>query len=164
MELRTRKIKKFESFFREKIIKAYNIELVYLFGSHAAGTEGPISDVDLALLYAEIPPASETYRLKHEVTVFLNTAKVDIVVLNVAPIELKYAVIATGILIYEVSLPVRVEFEANTLSLYGDYLPVLRRQRQELLEQDNEEAGVQRYRKALGKTQRLLEEIESVSK
>jgi hypothetical protein len=58
-----------------------------------------------------------------------------------------------------VNLTVRVEFEASTLSRHGDYLPILRRQRKEILEERNYEAGIQRYRTALGQTQRLLKEI-----
>jgi hypothetical protein len=87
------------------------------------------------------------------------TNRVDLVVLNHAPIELSYAVIVTGTVIYEVNMAVRVEFEASTLSRYGDYLPILRRQRKEILEEHDNETGIQRYRKALGKTQRLLEKI-----
>jgi len=57
---------------------------------------------------------------------------------------------------------VRVEFEATTLSRYGDFLPVLRRQRKEILEEQYDETGIQRYRTALGETQRLLEEIRTI--
>jgi hypothetical protein len=53
-----------------------------------------------------------------------------------------------------------VEYEALTLSLYGDYLPVLRNQRKAILEESNNEAGIQRYRAALGKTHRLLKKLE----
>ncbi len=80
-------------------------------------------------------------------------------VLNRAPIELKYAVITTGTVIYEVSKATRVEFESSTLGLYGDFLPVLRAQREDLLKGSNHEAGIQRYRKAFGKTRRMLEKI-----
>ncbi len=67
--------------------------------------------------------------------------------------------IATGTVIYEISRAARVDFESLTLGLYGDFLPVLRAQREELLRGSNYETGIQRYREALGKTRRLLEEI-----
>ena len=90
------------------------------------------------------------------------TDRVDLVVLNYAPIELRYNVIVTGVVIYEQNPAVRVDFEANTLSRYGDYLPVLRRQRKEILEEHENEAGIQRYREALGETQRLLKKIRTI--
>jgi len=72
---------------------------------------------------------------------------------------LAYAVIAQGRLIYQQSVAERVEFEAKVLSLYGDYLPILRRQRQEILEGGRDEAGVRRCREALRRTERTLAAI-----
>jgi len=138
------------------------IELAYLFGSHAGGTEGPISDYDIAVLFSKTIPPEKTYRIAHKLATLLMTERVDMVVLNRAPIELRYAVIATGIVIYEVNQAVRVEFEASTLSCYGDFLPILRRQKKEILEERNNETGIQRYRETLRETQRLLAEIRTV--
>jgi predicted nucleotidyltransferase len=154
----TRKLGKFFSGLKEEPV----VELAYFFGSRAGGTDGPISDFDIAVLFAEVPIPSMKYKLVHQLATILMTDRVDLVVLNQAPVELRYAVITTGIVIYEVNLTVRVEFEASTLSRYGDYLPVLRRQRKEILEERNYEAGIQRYRTALGQTQRLLKEIRTV--
>jgi hypothetical protein len=58
---------------------------------------------------------------------------VDLVLLNQAPIELAYRVIAQGKWVYEESRAVRVEYEAYVLGRYGDYLPVLRKQREQIL-------------------------------
>jgi len=138
------------------------IELVYLFGSRAAGTEGPISDYDIAVLCSQTCAAADVYKLTHELAKLLMTDRIDLVLLNRAPIELRFGVIATGKVVYEIDVLTRVEFEADTLSRYGDYLPILRRQRDELLEERSDETGIQRYRTALGKTQRLLEEIRTV--
>jgi len=138
------------------------IKLSYLFGSCADGEEGPISDYDIAVLYAKLHAPDLRYELAHKLKKKLMTDQVDLVVLNDAPIELRYAVIASGIVVYEVNVETRVEYEALTLSLYGDYLPVLRSQREDILKEGNNETGIQRYRTALGKTQRLLEEIRTV--
>jgi predicted nucleotidyltransferase len=154
-------IKRLETYFSSQEQKQ-SIELVYLFGSYASGSEGPVSDYDIAALYSKMPAAAERYNLAHKLAVLLMTDRIDLVVLNYAPIELRYNVIATGVVIYEQNLAVRVEFEANTLSRYGDYLPVLRRQRKEILEEQDHEAGIQRYRKALRETQRLLEKIRAI--
>jgi hypothetical protein len=54
-----------------------------------------------------------------------------------------------------------VEYEAHVMSVYGDYLPVLRAQREEILRGGERGTGIQRYRKALGRTRRALDEIRS---
>lgn len=154
-------IKKLRSLFSSGI-KESSIELAYLFGSQASGTEGPISDYDIAVLFTKMVPPEKTYELAHKLATLFMTERVDIIVLNCAPIELKYAVIATGTVIYEADSIARVEFEATTLSRYGDFLPILRRQKKEILEERNNEIGIQRYRKTLRKTQRLLAEIRTV--
>jgi predicted nucleotidyltransferase len=138
------------------------VELAYFFGSCADDADGPSSDYDIAVLFAEVPIPSMKYKLAHQLATILLTDRVDLVVLNQTSVELRYAVITTGIVVYEVNLTVRVEFEASTLSRYGDYLPILRRQRKEILEEYSYEAGIQRYRTALGQTQRLLKKIRTV--
>jgi predicted nucleotidyltransferase len=154
-------IKRLHTFFSNQE-KKHSIDLAYLFGSQALGTQGPISDYDIAVLFSKTPLSKATYGLAHQLADLLMTDRVDLVVLNAAPIELRYAVIVTGTVIYEVNKAARVEFEADTLGRYGDYLPVLRRQRKEILEEYDNEAGIQRYREALGETQRLLEKIRTV--
>lgn len=154
-------IKKLNIFFSNQKDKPV-VKLAYLFGSRASSVKGPMSDYDIAVLFPNTPPHEATYRLTHKLVTILKTERVDLVVLNRAPIELRYSVLATGIVIYEMSTFERVEFEAYTLSRYGDYLPVLRRQRKEILEERKNEAGIQRYRTALGQTQRLLAEIRTV--
>ena len=154
-------IKNLHSFFSATETKQ-PIDLVYIFGSRAAGREGSISDYDIAVLYSKHHLTNRRHELAHKLNKILMTDQVDLVVLNSAPIELGYAVIATGIVVYEVNVKVRVEYEALTLSRYGDYLPILRRQREDILKEANNEAEIQRYRAALGKTQRRLEEIRAL--
>ena len=134
------------------------ILLAYLFGSQADGTAGPQSDYDIALLVRQ-PSLALQARLAHEIGIILGTGRVDVVSLNRAPVELAYAVIVQGQLLYQRSVAERVEFEAKVLSLYADYLPILRRQRKEILEDVGKEARVQRYREALGRTERTLAAI-----
>ena len=136
-----------------------NFRLVYIFGSRVSGQVGPRSDYDFAILFLEQPGAGRVCALKHRIAEFLGTDQIDLVVLNRAPVELWYNVVATGRVLYEKSRAVLVEFEAETLSFYFDLLPVLRRHRKELLEVRNYETGVRRYRVALGKTQELLGQI-----
>ena len=151
-------IKKLNSFFSAKKREPF-IKLAYLFGSRVGGSEGLISDYDIAVLYSKTPLSDMRYSLAHKLAALLVTDKVDLVVLNGAPVELSYAVITTGLVAYEVSATERVEYEASILSRYGDFLPILRQQRNEILEDRDNETGIQRYRATLGKTQRLLEKI-----
>lgn len=154
-------IKSLHSFFSDKKNEPC-IDLAYIFGSRADGKVGPISDYDIAVLYAKLHAPGLRYELAHKLKKKLMTDRVDLLVLNDAPIELRYAVIVSGIVVYEVNVNTRVEYEALTLSIYGDFLYVLRNQREDILKEGNDETGIQRYRAALGKTQRLLEEIRAL--
>ena len=135
----------------------FPVLLAYLFGSRANGRAGPRSDYDIAILFARAVPADDRYLLQHLLVELLH-AQIDLVDLSQAPIELAYNVIAARHPIYEKDRATRVEFEANTLSMYFDQLPVLRARRRELLEEtrDDYERGVQRYREALAATERML--------
>ena len=154
-------IKNLGSYFADQKIDP-SVQLAYLFGSRADGTQGPSSDYDIAVLFSEKPNSEIKYKIAHKLGALLKTNRVDLVVLNSAPIELCYSVIAKGIIVYTVDTYVRVEFEASILSRYGDYLPILRRQRNEILEEHNYETGIQRYRTALRETQHLLEKIRAL--
>jgi len=58
-------IKSIRSFFSATKTKP-RIDLAYIFGSRAAGGEGPISDFDIAVLYPESQPSIVRYELAHE--------------------------------------------------------------------------------------------------
>jgi predicted nucleotidyltransferase len=144
-------------FFREEA--KCNATLVYAFGSRVMNREGPMSDYDIAVLFERAPSPDDRYDLAHRVSQVVGGAPVDLVVLNKAPPELAYGIVATGRVIYERTPGIRVEFETRTLSRYFDYLPVLREQKRLLLEETDDEPGIQRYRKALAETERVLAEI-----
>jgi predicted nucleotidyltransferase len=133
------------------------ISLVYLFGSQVTGQVGPMSDVDLAILVDFHSESEQTWaRFTHELSCWLQTDRVDVIILNQVTIELAYHVIATGRLLYERDTATRVEYEAHVMGMYGDYLPVLRAQRNQILKGDADAKRVQRYRTALRRTQRAL--------
>ena len=146
-----------------RVIALYpNIILAYLFGSQLQGNVGPLSDIDVALL---LDKPDETGAVRNQVRSAIASAVhhelVDVVCLNAAPVELAYAVIAAGELIYQQDDYSRVEYEAKVMSLYCDYLPVLRAQRADLLRRDQHEPRVQRYRAALERTERTLGALRS---
>jgi len=132
-----------------------DVRLVYLFGSQVSGATGPLSDIDLAVLLAHEASAMHVFaHLEHLFSLVLEGQAVDVVILNQAPIELAYAVIAQGRIIYQRSIAERVEYEAEVMSRYGDFLPFLRAQRQDIVKGAGNERRVQRYREALRRTQR----------
>jgi predicted nucleotidyltransferase len=136
------------------------ISLIYLFGSQAEGHVGPLSDYDLGVLVDQ--PESGSYvrsRLAFELGRGITATKIDIVVLNRTSIDLAFAVISRGKLLYQRSDAERIEYEAKVMGLYFDYLPVLRSQRDDILRGGEYEARIHRYREAFGRTARALVEI-----
>jgi len=138
-----------------------NILLAYIFGSQLKGKTGPMSDYDFAVFLSHKPSFQFKYKLKNKLVNVLSSEQIDLVILNDAPIELKYKVIATGKIIYQKNLTIKVEFEANVLSQYFDYLPILKTQKKDILKPKGEKYGdrIQRYRAALRKTEEMLNKI-----
>ena len=134
--------------------------LVYLSRSRVQGNIGPRSDIDFGVLIEDPEEREpERSRLAHEFRKAMGTERVDVVLLDRAPIELVYAVIAGGECIFQRDEETRVEFEAKILSMYGDYLPVLRAQRKDILQGENHDRRVQRYREVLRRTERTLSQF-----
>jgi len=136
------------------------ISLVYLFGSRVTGRTGPLSDYDLGVLSdREADSPQRRAALEHALAVLFDTGRLDVVWLLQAPVELAFAVISEGKLLYERNAADRVEYEATVMSRYFDYLPVLRAQRAEIIAGGESGVRIQRYREALGRTERTLGEI-----
>ena len=145
-----------ESVFRAK----GEVRLVYLFGSKVYDDEGPLSDYDFGILFdrGKFSRNMEA-EVTHALSRALETDRVDVVPLNRAPIEMAYSVLVQGELIYEIDRTTRVEYEARILGLYGDYLPVLREQRRDILQGGLDDTRIQRYRETFRRTERTLDEI-----
>ena len=147
-------VEKLKKFFEKKSI----FQLVYLFGSRSINRQGESSDYDFAVLPVKTLSMEERFSLIHELTIHLG-ATVDLILLDEAPIELKYNIISTGKILYKKDDFYKVEFEAKTLSQYFDYLPVLHYFKKELLKGGKNDAGIQRNRKSFRKTEELFEQI-----
>jgi uncharacterized protein len=148
------------------------IRLIYLFGSRVGGEIGPLSDHDFAILldYDWINASDRViemqdvcFQVERKLAQLLEPDSVDVILLNRAPIELAYAVIAQGKAVYKYDLFTLVEYEARVMGLYGDYLPVLREQRRDILQGGHDATRIQRYREALGRTERTLGEIKALA-
>jgi predicted nucleotidyltransferase len=107
------------------IVKDYvaaeqKIKFAYLFGSMAENTAGPLSDLDVAVyLDARVDFFSTRLLLMESLAKQLGSERFDLVVLNRAPLVLKFEVIKNGVLLKE-NHSRRVMFETRVLQEYLD--------------------------------------------
>ena len=106
----------------------HGVVAVYLFGSFARGSEGPESDVDVAVLYSDAPartfdglPLSLEEGLERR----LGRA-VEVVVLNHASADLIHRVLRDGKLLIDLAPSSRIQFEVRARNEYFDLQPILR--------------------------------------
>jgi len=99
------------------------IKLAYLFGSVAKGKEGKLSDVDIAIFFDESLSKKEIFNLQlklmSELTSILKTDKIDLIVMNNAPLLLKYNIIKHGKILKD-EIETKVMVESRILSDYLD--------------------------------------------
>jgi hypothetical protein len=116
-----------------------------------------MSDYDLAIFDASAKNEYATQsQFQHALVMLLNTERVDVILLKRAPVEFTFQIISGGKLLYQKDTYTRVEFEAQVLGKYGDYLPTLLSFKKQILGGDAHAKRIQRYREALGRTQRTL--------
>ncbi|MCC6619667.1 MAG: nucleotidyltransferase domain-containing protein [Deltaproteobacteria bacterium] len=94
------------------------IELVYLFGSHAAGATHPESDVDLAVLSRHPIGAMARFELAQALAGRLGR-EVDLVDLSSASTVLRKEVVAHGRLLHASAPRARADFEWRALADYA---------------------------------------------
>jgi uncharacterized protein len=116
---------------REDLSKREGVACAYLFGSLARGTASADSDADVAVLFDRDPPRAlegVPARLEAELTQRAGV-RVDVVVLNYAPVDLIQRVLRDGKLLSDRDPSRRIAFEVRARNLYWDLEPVLRRYR-----------------------------------
>jgi uncharacterized protein len=107
------------------------IVAVYLFGSRARGTATDRSDVDVAVLYVEVPGpglAGLSLDLEADIERALGMP-VQVVVLNSAPVDLVHRVLRDGRLLLDRDPGRRIRFEVKARNEFFDLQPVLARYR-----------------------------------
>lgn len=113
------------------ILEGCPVKLAYLYGSTAAGSRAPFSDVDIVLVVDRVLTPLERLKLMLEVEVELadrcDIRNADVRIINDAPLIFRGRVVCDGILLYARDEAARVEFETRTREAYFDYLPVHRR-------------------------------------
>jgi predicted nucleotidyltransferase len=114
-----------------------DVVAAYLFGSHARGEAGPLSDIDLAVWLDDSQDARQRLRrrlaLTARVASLLGTDEVELVVLNGAPPLLAQRVIRDGERLAERSARERIRLETEAVIRYLDTIP-LRQQLGRILE------------------------------
>jgi len=120
---------------------ASEIDCAYLFGSAARGERGPLSDLDVALLFADSTPGPRRLDLAAAVAEEaerLTKTAVDIVILNDAPPALRHRVIRDGVLLFAHDERRRVAFESRSIAEFLDFQPALAQYDRQLLERARE--------------------------
>lgn len=120
---------------RERLQKSHpEVMAAYLFGSVARGEARRSSDIDLAVLYRAAPsPTLEGLGISLQLQDVLEEElgkRVDVIVLNTAPVDLVQRVLRDGQLLIDRDPALRVEFEVRARHAFFDLQPVLRLYRQ----------------------------------
>lgn len=114
---------------RERLEKL-PVALAYLFGSHSEGTSGPLSDVDVGVVFSD-PKISQGNTLELYGQLFdlfselFDTENLDIVFLERATLELRFDVVKYGKALFSISPEFVDNFEHQTVMLYADFKPKL---------------------------------------
>ncbi|MBN1442914.1 MAG: nucleotidyltransferase domain-containing protein [Planctomycetes bacterium] len=107
----------------ESFCAGTDIVLLYLHGAHARGTQGALSDLDLAVLLA--PTARRSFDARLELVARLEEVSrrddVDIVVLNDAGVIISDRVVRSGRLVFARSEREKVRFEDHAIKAALDF-------------------------------------------
>lgn len=94
----------------------------YLFGSPARGTAGPLSDIDIAVYLKDGTDfVEEKLNLLDQLIDKLGTDRIDLVVLNTAPLPLQARVLRCNRLLVDRAPFARHAFESLVLRKYFDF-------------------------------------------
>ena len=118
---KTKTVKSLESFFK----KQQPVLLAFLFGSFVSQRMHPLSDMDIAVLFATVPDRSTIDDLTEELSSLLRK-EVDLVILNHAAPILKMQVLRKGILIYAKDRRDFHRFYGDTVNQYDDLKQIRR--------------------------------------
>lgn len=103
-----------------------DVAVAYLFGSHARGTAGTLSDVDVAVLLADGGLPQRHLELIDAVADVVGSERADVVVLNDAPVALAYRVLRDGRPLVVNDEQARVRHWVDTVDRYLDMAPLRR--------------------------------------
>jgi uncharacterized protein len=100
----------------------------YLFGSCHTGSMTPLSDIDIAILFDEKLCSEEIENMENEIYAklieALGTDEVDLIVLNRAPLSVRFGVLKDKEIIYFSDKGKVVDFQCDVVSEYLDFKPI----------------------------------------
>ncbi|MBC8235584.1 nucleotidyltransferase domain-containing protein [bacterium] len=119
-------IEKLKNFFANR----EEVQFAVIFGSLAKGTANKLSDVDIAVMI--VPHFKDTFPYGYQATLTadlmqeLKRNDVDVVILNKAPIALRYEVLRYGKFIHVRDKQARIQFQIDTINRYEDFKHIYR--------------------------------------
>lgn len=122
-----KKVEKLKSILKKFFKGRTEVEFAYLFGSTASGKRTEISDIDIAVFLNEKEIRNERYRygykaeLTSDLMSLINTNKVDIVILNNAPLLLKNRIVIKGNLIFTRNRKKSLNYKLRITEEFLDY-------------------------------------------
>lgn len=119
-----------ENRLREVLAPRPEIVFAFLFGSYARGTANYLSDVDIALYVDEthMPPPGP-YGYTSDLIVELRRQlkqNVDVIILNKAPLVLRFHILQDGKLLFCRDPLARIRFHEKTVREFLDFQPILK--------------------------------------
>ncbi|MGB9716673.1 MAG: type VII toxin-antitoxin system MntA family adenylyltransferase antitoxin [Thermodesulfovibrionales bacterium] len=105
---------------RDFLSRHPEIIFAYLFGGLTKERPSPLSDVDIAI-YVKNPRRFDYLRFYSEITDFLGTEEVDLVVLNSAPITLSGRILQSKKKLIDKEPFLRHKFESLTIRKFLDF-------------------------------------------
>ena len=107
------------------VLPSHTCLFAYLFGSMANNRSSRLSDIDIALFLNPSLPKEECFDIQLLTTAKLDRViedrRADILILNDAPLRLKFRVLKDGILLFSFDEMQRVQFEMQTYLSYFDF-------------------------------------------
>lgn len=155
----------------EKCLDKHNLIAVYLFGSVAQGTAGPLSDIDFGVLLPIAFTKEKLYDANDKIFLdlanYISSERLDVVVLNLAPLRIQFEVVTTGRLIYSKDDSVRADYESYILRKYEDFRRYDEEYRRVFIERVKEEfseAQRKEYHDTFAKVKDVHRRIKEVAK
>lgn len=111
------------------IFKKYGDKIIvaYLFGSVNRGKINPLSDIDIAILFKEMPK-KDMIKLEldvlEDISKYLKTEEIDLLNLNFAPLSVRYGVVKEKKILYYSDKQKVVDFEFEVIKNYLDFKPI----------------------------------------
>jgi len=109
------------------LFKEYNVSFAYFSGSWVRGQQGALSDIDIFVSF----PSLDTISPKEIVILFSDFSRkasqvtkqdnLEITILERTPLHVQFQAIKDGILLYEETKSVRINFIENLLKYYYDH-------------------------------------------